>query len=136
MVGKRSTRPRDALGRPLAPDAVGVEPVPESALPPDDALTFAQQLLDEGRAFSAHEVLEAVWKACPPGERDLWQGLAQLCVAVTHHERGNAAGALTLRERGAGRLREYGGPLHDVDLEGVLHWATGDDWTALRLRSS
>ena len=82
-------RSRDALGRPLPdghPDAA--PPVPELALPPEQALDLAQELLDDGRAFFAHEVLEAVWKACPPTERDYWQGLAQLCVGVTHLQRG------------------------------------------------
>ena len=98
-------RSRDRLGRPLPdghPDAV--EPVPEVALPPEQALDLAQSLLDEGRAFAAHEVLEARWKACPPEERDLWQGLAQLCVGVTHLQRGNVEGAVTLLRRGAGHL--------------------------------
>jgi hypothetical protein len=98
-------RARAALGRPVpvdSPDAV--EPVPEAALPPDEALDLAQQLLDEGRAFFAHEVLEAVWKACPAGERDYWQGLAQLCVGITHLQRGNVEGAVTLLRRGAGHL--------------------------------
>ena len=86
-------RARDALGRHVpdgSPDAV--EPVPEEALPADEALALAQELLDQGRAFSAHEVLEAVWKACPADERDYWQGLAQLCVGVTHLQRGNRGG--------------------------------------------
>jgi hypothetical protein len=104
-------RARDALGRIVAdgsPDAV--EPVPEAALPPEQALALAQDLLDRGRAFSAHEVLEAVWKASPAAERDLWQGLAQLCVGVTHLQRGNREGAVTLLRRGAGHLS---GPLVD-----------------------
>jgi hypothetical protein len=106
-------RARDALGRIVpagSPDAV--EPVPEEPLPPEAALDLAQELLDQGRAFSAHEVLEAVWKACPAGERDYWQGLAQLCVGVTHLQRGNREGAVTLLRRGAGhltgRLAEWG----------------------------
>lgn len=106
-------RARDAWGRPVpadSPDAV--ESVSELALPPEEALSLAQQLLDDGRAFSAHEVLEAVWKACPAGERDYWQGLAQLCVGVTHPQRGNVPGAITLLQRGAGhlsgRLAEWG----------------------------
>jgi predicted metal-dependent hydrolase len=49
-------------------------------------------------------VLEAVWKACPADERDYWQGLAQLCVGVTHLQRGNREGAVTLLRRGAGHL--------------------------------
>ncbi len=97
-------RERDALGRPLPHGESGVEPVSEVALPPHQALTYAQALLDEGRAFSAHEVLEAVWKASPTDERDLWQGLAQLCVGVTHCQRGNLVGAVRLLRRGAEHL--------------------------------
>lgn len=96
---------RDALGRRVAPgSAEAVPDVPEAALPPLAALALAQALLDEGRAFGAHEVLEARWKACPADERDLWQGLAQLCVGVTHVQRGNAVGGARLLRRGAGHL--------------------------------
>ena len=98
-------RGRDRLGRPIpAGDPAAVPAVPEQALPPDDALALAQALLDEGRAFGAHEVLEASWKAAPANERDLWQGLAQLCVGLTHLQRGNAVGAARLLRRAAGRL--------------------------------
>ena len=91
----RQARPRDALGRPLPYGAEGVEPVSEEALPPAETLTTARELVDAGRPFAAHEVLEARWKAGPPEERDLWQGLAQLCVALTHAARGNHPGAWT-----------------------------------------
>lgn len=98
-------RARDALGRPVADDSPdAVEPVSEEALPAAQALELAQSLLDRGRAFSAHEVLEAVWKSCPPPDRDHWQGLAQLCVGITHLQRGNVEGAVTLLRRGAGHL--------------------------------
>lgn len=108
-------RGRDRFGRPVPPgDPSAVPPVPEEALPPDEALVHAQALLDEGRAFSAHEVLEASWKAAPDAERDLWQGLAQLCVGVTHLQRGNATGAARLLRRAAGRLADAS-PAHGVD---------------------
>ncbi|WP_432559525.1 DUF309 domain-containing protein [Granulicoccus sp. GXG6511] len=112
----RQQRPRDALGRPLPFGARGVEPVPEEALPPREALALARSLLDAGRAFGAHEVLEARWKAGPAEERDFWQGLAQLCVALTHHARGNAVGAERLLERGSERLRGYRGETHGWDV--------------------
>ncbi|MDX6275494.1 MAG: uncharacterized protein QOJ92_2704 [Frankiales bacterium] len=133
MTERKPARPRDALGRPLAHDALGVEPVSEVALPPEEALALAQELIDGGRAFSAHEVLEAVWKSCPAAERPLWQGLAQLCVGAVHHERGNDTGAAALLARGAGRLREYDGPRYGVDLEGLLAWAEAAQWDRLRL---
>ena len=80
----------------------------------------ATRLLDEGRPFAAHEVFEARWKDAPEDERDLWQGLAQLCVAVTHALRGNAVGAARLLERGRGRVVAYaatGGERYGLDLE-------------------
>lgn len=116
-------RPRDRLGRPLAYGETGVEPISEEPLPPAETLAYARRLLDEGRPFAAHEALEVRWKSGPEEERELWQGLAQLCVGLTHHERGNAVGASRLVERAAGRLASYargGGPTYGVDLDSVV----------------
>ncbi len=124
----RQARPRDALGRPLPYGAAGVEPVSEEPLPAVETVAVARALVAEGRTFSAHEVLEARWKAGPAAERDLWQGLAQICVGVTHAARGNAVGAARLVERGAGRLQHYGeagGPTYGLDLGEVVTWARG-----------
>jgi uncharacterized protein len=120
----QQARPRDALGRPLPyGDPRGVEPVAEAALPPEQALALAQSLLADGRAFAAHEVLESAWKAAPPEERALWQGLAQLCVGITHAQRGNPVGAARLLQRGAERLRPYAArPPHRIDVAGLLQW--------------
>jgi uncharacterized protein len=115
----RQARPRDELGRPLPYGAQGVEPVSEDPLPPVETVRFAQELLDQGRPFSAHEVFEARWKDAPEDEHDLLQGLAQLCVGLTHALRGNATGAERLLERGHGRLERYvatGGPTYGLDL--------------------
>ncbi|GAB3875038.1 DUF309 domain-containing protein [Terrabacter terrigena] len=128
----RQARPRDALGRPLPYGAEGVEPVSEEALPPDEALRVARELVRAGRPFSAHEVLEARWKAGPSDERDLWQGLAQLCVAMTHAARGNEVGADRLFERAAGRLADFaatGRPAHGVDLDALVAGARRRDVT-------
>lgn len=116
----RQSRPRDALGRPLPHGVEGVEPVPEEALPPLQTLAAARELIDAGRPFSAHEVLEARWKDCPEHERDLWQGLAQLCVAMTHAARGNEVGSGRLFERAAGRLEAFaatGHPAYGLDVD-------------------
>jgi uncharacterized protein len=105
----RNSRPRDALGRPLRRGAPGVPTTPDDlGLPPAAALAEAQRLIDGGRPFHAHEVLEAAWKAAAPPERDLWQGLAQIAVGLTHAQRGNAKGAAALLRRGADRIRPYG----------------------------
>lgn len=119
----RQARPRDALGRPLPYGTTGVEPVSEEPLPAAETLVAARALVDQGRPFSAHEVLEARWKAGPAAERELWQGLAQVCVGLTHAARGNEVGAGRLLDRAAGRLASYaasGGPRYGLDLPAVL----------------
>lgn len=119
----QQARPRDALGRPLRYGAVGVEPISEDPLPPGETLAYARSLLDAGRPFAAHEALEVRWKSCPEEERALWQGLAQLCVGLTHQARGNAVGASRLVERAAVRLDAYdqtGGPTYALDLAALV----------------
>ena len=132
MVGDRDrneqgraqqARPRDALGRPLPYGATGVEPISEEPLSPEATLAYARALLDQGRPFAAHEALEVRWKSCPDEERELWQGLAQVCVGLTHQARGNDVGAARLVERAAGRLEAYvqaAGPTYGVDLAALI----------------
>lgn len=111
----RNARPRDALGRPLRRGAAGEARVPDDVvLSPAAALAEAQRLIDAGMPFHAHEVLEARWKASAEPERDLWQGLAQIAVGLTHAHRGNARGAVALLRRGAERIRPYGADGGDV----------------------
>ena len=123
----RNSRPRDALGRPLARGALGEPVLPdEITVTPDWAIATAQDMLDQGRPFHAHEVLEAAWKSADPAERDLWQGLAQLAVGLTHALRGNAGGAVTLLRRGAQRIAPAAGTTpHGIDVDGVLAQASG-----------
>jgi hypothetical protein len=66
------------------------------------------QLLAAGRPFHAHEVFEAAWKSAPEPDRELWRGLAQVAVGLTHARRGNARGALTLLRRGAAHVAAAG----------------------------
>jgi hypothetical protein len=145
----RNARPRDALGRPLAGDGAGAGEglgagVGEDRIPDDlllagpDAARLADELLRAGRPFHAHEVLEASWKTGPAGERDLWQGLAQVAVGLTHAQRGNARGAVALLSRGVQRVRAYqaaspaASPIGDrpygIDLAAFL--AASDDLAA------
>ena len=122
----RQARPRDALGRPLPYGAEGVEPVPEEPLPPEETIRAARELVNAGRPFAAHEVCEARWKAGPAEERDLWQGLAQICVAITHAARGNRIGAERLSGRAANRLAAYaatGRVAYGLDLDEVMECA-------------
>jgi len=111
----RNSRPRDELGRPLprprpgdrtSATQAGGPPMSE-VIGPGEAADLGASLLIEGRPFHAHEVFEDAWKSADETERDLWRGLAQVAVGLTHARRGNARGALALLRRGAGNLRRY-----------------------------
>jgi uncharacterized protein len=91
------------------------------------AARLGDELIRAGRPFHAHEVFEASWKSGPAGERQLWQGLAQVAVGLTHAHRGNARGAVTLLRRGTSRVRAYraevgagAGAAYGMDLAAVL----------------
>ncbi|WP_329295305.1 DUF309 domain-containing protein [Streptomyces pseudovenezuelae] len=126
----RNARPRDGLGRPLPYGADGVARQPEGVLrTPRETVAEAQELLDAGRPFHAHEVFEDAWKAGPDEERALWRGLAQLAVGLTHAARGNIKGGARLLRRGAGAVEEWAasaagrGQPYGMDLAGLTEWA-------------
>lgn len=121
----RNARPRDGLGRPLPHGHPGVARQPEGVpRTPARALSEAQELLDSGMPFHAHEVLEDAWKASPEQERALWKGLAQIAVGITHLARGNTTGGARLLLRGAEGMGPYrDDPPHGIDVAGVVRWA-------------
>ncbi|MGA5463373.1 DUF309 domain-containing protein [Mycobacterium sp. NPDC050041] len=120
-----NARPRDALGRPLPRRETGVPRIPDDLeVTPDEGLAAAQHLLDDGLAFNAHEVLEAVWKAAPAENRELWRGLAQLAVGITHVQRGNRPGAQALLMRASAAIA-HGPAVHGVDVPGLVAYADG-----------
>ncbi|MGI5459872.1 DUF309 domain-containing protein [Streptomyces sp. CA-249302] len=127
----RNARPRDGLGRPLPYGAQGVSRQPEGVVrTPEQTVTEAQKLLDAGKPFHAHEVFEDAWKSGPAAERELWRGMAQLAVGLTHAARGNVTGGARLLRRGAGAVEQWametGEPQpYGMDLAGVVAWARG-----------
>lgn len=100
---------------------------------PEETVTQAQALLDAGRPFHAHEVFEDAWKSGPDDERDLWKGLAQLAVGLTHSARGNLTGGARLLLRGAGAIEagkesgkksgKRGERPYGIDVDGLVRWA-------------
>lgn len=119
----RSARTRDDLGRPLEAREPSLL-ADDVTLPPEAALAHAAELLAAGKPFAAHEVFEAVWKAAPPAERELWRGLAQLAVGITHAGRGNPNGATALLQRAADSLAPYDALApHDIGVAEIRRWA-------------
>jgi len=125
----RNARPRDELGRPLPRSATPPDDVPgipdDLQVTPAEAADLGGRLLAQGRPFHAHEVFEAAWKSTPATERELWRGLAQIAVGLTHARRGNARGAVALLRRGARHTRENGANSAGIDAGYVAAQADG-----------
>ncbi|MFB8120913.1 DUF309 domain-containing protein [Streptomyces sp. NPDC055962] len=121
----RNARPRDGLGRPLPYGTPGVERQPEGVVrAPGETVREAQRLLDAGMPFHAHEVFEDAWKSGPAEERELWRGLAQMAVGLTHAARGNTAGGARLLRRGATAVERFGDSApHGIGVNGLIGWA-------------
>ena len=103
----RNARARDELGRPLPRTATssadGAPRVPDDlVVTPAEAAALGGGMLAEGRPFHAHEVFEAAWKSSSGPERELWRGLAQIAVGLTHARRGRCRGAERVRGYTAG----------------------------------
>ena len=113
------------MGRPLPQGSEGVSRIPDNLkLPPAETVAYAQDLLYQGLAFNAHEVLEAAWKNGPAAEKKLWKALAQLAVGITHVQRGNVRGAITvLRRASAGLARADKPTPYAIDVAGLVDYA-------------
>ena len=70
--------------------------------------------------FAAHEVLEDVWRAAEPEERDFFQGLVHVAVAWYQAERGNSVGCERQLEKAARRLGPYAPEHLGVDVTAIL----------------
>ena len=77
-------------------------------------------LIRAGEYFAAHEVLEDVWRASAPEERDFFQGLVHVAVAWYQAGRGNRVGCERQLEKAARRLRPYAPSHRGVDVAGLL----------------
>ena len=68
-------------------------------------------LIRRGEYFAAHEVLEDVWRASEPQERDFYQGLVHVAVAWYQAGRGNRVGCERQLEKAVRRLGPFA-PVH------------------------
>ena len=79
-------------------------------------------LVRDGRGFDAHELFEELWRAAPPSERDLYQGLVHVAVATYQDGRGNAVGRTRQLEKALRRLTPYAPAYAGIEIEPLLAW--------------
>jgi uncharacterized protein len=82
----------------------------------------ALALVRDGRGFEAHELLEELWRAAAPAERDLYQGLVHVAVATYQDGRGNAVGRTRQLEKALRRLTPYAPAYEGIAIAPLLAW--------------
>jgi len=60
-----------------------------------------------GQFYACHDTLEALWMEASEPERNLYQGILQIAVALYHLGNENLRGAIILLGEGCSRLRKY-----------------------------
>ena len=87
----------------------------------DSELERGLALIEAGEYFAAHEVLEDVWRASTPEERDFFQGLVHVAVAWYHaHGTGRRQACERQLEKAARRLGPYAPEHRGLDVADVL----------------
>jgi predicted metal-dependent hydrolase len=96
-----------------------------------DELERGLRLIDEGAYFEAHEVLEDLWRAAAPRERDFFQGLVHVAVAWHHAGRHNRPGFERQLAKAARRLGPYAPTHRGVDVADLVEQIHAASFAAL-----
>jgi predicted metal-dependent hydrolase len=97
---------------------VGAPSPPEPTLTPEEQAAFERGVAEfnAGLFYECHDTLEDLWTGVRGPSRDFFQGLIQVAVGLYHLGNGNRAGAKSLLDRAAKRLRRYPDAYRGVDL--------------------
>ena len=87
---------------------------------PHDPWQQGLLLFREGHYFETHEEWEIAWRDAPRQERDFYQGMVHLTVALYQAGRGNAVGARSQMRKARRRLAAYGARHREIPLESLV----------------
>ncbi len=73
-----------------------------------------------GEWFECHETLEELWAGSSGTDRDLYQGILQIAVALHHWRGGNFAGSGHLLRKGGGILGRVAQVCREVDVAALV----------------
>lgn len=85
-----------------------------------DLWTKGCQLFRTGHYFETHEEWEIVWRDAPAPEKDFYQGMVHLTVALYQAGRGNSRAAHSQMAKARRRLSRYHPHHHGVDLDALV----------------
>ncbi len=70
--------------------------------------------------YACHDTLEAIWISAPARDKNFYQGILQVAVALYHLSNQNWRGAVILLGEGNNRLRGYQPTYGEIDVDDFL----------------
>jgi uncharacterized protein len=92
------------------------ENVVEKKMPKDEAIKYARSLFNFQKYWSAHEVLESVWKGSHGNEKDLLNGIILVAAAFVHDEKDEPGICISILKRAIKKLDKASGNYLEVDV--------------------
>lgn len=89
-----------------------------------EAFWQAVEQFNQGEFYACHDTLEAIWIEAPTFEKNFYQGILQVAVAIYHLGNHNWRGAVILLGEGLSRLRKYQPEYEGVDVDRLINDAT------------
>ncbi|MCY7320445.1 MAG: DUF309 domain-containing protein [Phormidesmis sp. CAN_BIN36] len=80
----------------------------------------AVEQFNQGDFYACHDTLEAIWIEAPTFEKNFYQGILQVAVALYHLGNHNWRGAVILLGEGLNRLRKYQPEYEGVDVDRLI----------------
>ena len=95
--------------------------VVEKKLPKHEAIKYAISLFNFEKYWSAHEVLESIWKGSHGDERDLLNGIILVAAAFVHDEKDEKDICISILRRAMKKLNKASGNYFEVDVDKLKH---------------
>ncbi len=73
-------------------------------------------LLNTGKYYQAHDVLEEVWREVHGWNKPFYQGMVQIAISMHHFSTGNLAGAKSVLRKARTNLGEYPASFCGIEL--------------------
>ena len=89
-----------------------------------EAFEQALEQFNQGDFYACHDTLEAIWMEAPTFEKNFYQGILQIAVAIYHLGNHNWRGAVILLGEGLHRLQSYPSDYGGVDLDRFISEST------------
>jgi hypothetical protein len=93
-----------------------IEQVEERHLPKDQAISMAVRYFNDEKYWSAHELLEGVWKSTSGTEKSVLNGIILVAAAFVHHQKNEHEICISILERALKKLDTPEQVYHGIEL--------------------